>query len=686
LQQVGPASGFVFRVERARGPQWYGKWREPGGRQVKRRIGPAWTSRGRPAPGFFTRRTAEDWLRATLLELDDAATRGADLSVTFAEAAHEWLRYVEEDRAVKPTTLRNYRSSVEGKLIPAFGERRLRDITPADIDSDGATRSALRPTSNASDRRCSSGEAKGGASSSGWSVGRAAAPSATRRVFSRDRSDLHYSQRTAVFSVRPRKSTCAGPAASREAFRMRPLGTVTATPEQLTVIEDGSPGFWLIRGSAGSGKTTTALLRLKFLVRLWRERAQDLGLGAVRVLVLTFNRTLRGYIESLAEQQVALGADVALEVDTFSHWAINLVGQPVVDGGLREEKLLELARGTRGLRRWPSRFLVGEVDYLLGRLLPEDLDRYLVLERTGRGRAPRVDRSTRDRLLDGVIRPYRDWKEGEHLYDWNDLAVALATEQLGPSYNVVVVDESQDFSANQVRAIVNHLADDHVTTFIRDSAQRIFPHSFTWSDVGIAIPPPQNKKLEINYRNTKQIAAFAKPLLEGVEATEDSTLPNFEGCVRDGARPVVLRGLYSEQLNWAIDYLRSGKIGPDETVAFLHPLGWFNALRPRLRQERLDWAEITASRDWPDGPEQIALSTMASGKGLEFDHVIIIGYNGEVVPHGEEPDHALLDEQRRLLAMAIGRARRSVVLGYKPEDEPAPLGFLDPNTYQRVDL
>lgn len=284
---------------------------------------------------------------------------------------------------------------------------------------------------------------------------------------------------------------------------MKPLGVVTATPEQLTVIEDGSPGYWLIRGSAGSGKTTTALLRLKFLTRLWRERRSDLGIeDPVRVLVLTFNRTLRGYIETLADQQIALGADVALEVETFSHWAMSLVNQPVMDGTEREARISCLARRAGGFP-WETRFLLGEIDYVLGRLLPRSLDTYVGIQRTGRGQAPRVDRTMRQRLLDGVIRPYGEWKHQKGLWDWNDLAVTLATEQVGPSYNVVVVDEAQDFSANQLRAIVRHLAQDHVTTFIRDSAQRIYPNSFAWRDVGITLPPAQNKKLDVNYRGLR---------------------------------------------------------------------------------------------------------------------------------------------------------------------------------------
>jgi hypothetical protein len=65
-------SGHVFRVERARGPVWYAKYRLPDGRQVQRKVGLAWQGRGRPPAGYVTKRGAEEWLRTVL----DEARRG----------------------------------------------------------------------------------------------------------------------------------------------------------------------------------------------------------------------------------------------------------------------------------------------------------------------------------------------------------------------------------------------------------------------------------------------------------------------------------------------------------------------------------------------------------------------------------------------------------------------------------
>jgi integrase len=143
-----PPSGHVFRVERKRGPQWYAKYRLPDGRQIQRRIGPAWTERGRPGAGYFTKRTAEAWLRDVL----DEARRGTlpglvKTDVTFAEAAEEWLRYVDHDRDRKPSTIAGYRALLRSQLLPTFGELPIESITTpmiegwiAGVDRSPATR------------------------------------------------------------------------------------------------------------------------------------------------------------------------------------------------------------------------------------------------------------------------------------------------------------------------------------------------------------------------------------------------------------------------------------------------------------------------------------------------------------------------------------------------------------------
>ena len=57
-----PPSGHVYRRRsHARAGVWYAKYRLPDGRQLQRKLGPAWTGRGRPAAGDSTKRTAEAW-------------------------------------------------------------------------------------------------------------------------------------------------------------------------------------------------------------------------------------------------------------------------------------------------------------------------------------------------------------------------------------------------------------------------------------------------------------------------------------------------------------------------------------------------------------------------------------------------------------------------------------------------
>jgi integrase len=128
-------SGNVFRREGTRRAVWYAKYRLPDGRQVQKRLGPTWTDRGRPAAGYFTKRTAEAWLRDAL----DQARRGTlpgmvRTGATFADAAAEYLRYVEHDRGRKPSTLRGYQSVINAHLLPAFGALPVERVTTSAIE------------------------------------------------------------------------------------------------------------------------------------------------------------------------------------------------------------------------------------------------------------------------------------------------------------------------------------------------------------------------------------------------------------------------------------------------------------------------------------------------------------------------------------------------------------------------
>lgn len=53
---------------------------------------------------------------------------------------------------------------------------------------------------------------------------------------------------------------------------MKNLPVIQATPEQLALVSRTKLGVEVICGAAGSGKTTTALLRLRSLSYMFHER------------------------------------------------------------------------------------------------------------------------------------------------------------------------------------------------------------------------------------------------------------------------------------------------------------------------------------------------------------------------------------------------------------------------------
>jgi integrase len=119
-----PSAALLIREER--GDVFYEAKFRHGGRQIKRRIGPAWLERdtatgewrprrGRVAPGSFDERRAHvaaaQLVEAYVKEAADRErverarlTRG----VTFREVAHAYLRWLADVKGAKPSTLADY--------------------------------------------------------------------------------------------------------------------------------------------------------------------------------------------------------------------------------------------------------------------------------------------------------------------------------------------------------------------------------------------------------------------------------------------------------------------------------------------------------------------------------------------------------------------------------------------------
>jgi len=466
---------------------------------------------------------------------------------------------------------------------------------------------------------------------------------------------------------------------------MQVLRRQLPTPEQINIVQRIQNGVSLIRGAAGSGKTSTALTALRATTGATVNQLRNVGALPANVLVLTYYNTLKGYISAVAEEELADYADsVRLFVMTFDKWAFATLGLneaiPVlaIENDLRMRSMA-LPRATN--------FLVDESNYVMGRFLPADLDNYITAQRTGRGGSPQMGAPMRQRLLDEVVKPHMMWKQQSGRRSFHDVALAMIDAVPEVRYDVIIVDEAQDLSANQLRAVMRHAAEDAIITIVTDSAQRIYPLGAPWAEAGLHVTPNRSFRLTRNYRNTRQVAALAASLAQGIPMDDDGSIPDPARCSRDGPVPVLLHGKFSRQLNFVMDRLQQIDT-ENETVGFLHLKGggWFDDIRAALDMAGLDYCELQGAAVWPEDGSNIGLCTFHSAKGLEFDHVFVIGLAQSQASYGDQPDDDRYNALRRLLAMGVGRARQTVTLGAKPGEALEVLSIIDPGTIQEIVL
>lgn len=241
---------------------------------------------------------------------------------------------------------------------------------------------------------------------------------------------------------------------------------------------------------------------------------------------------------------------------------------------------------------------------------------------------------------------------------WTAADAVLIDEATGllerlPGFGHVVVDEAQDLSPMQCRAIARR-SEHGSLTLLGDLAQGTAPWAATdWREslAHLGKPDAAVVPLSIGFRVPAAVVSFANRLLPALAVD----VPAAESLRRDGSLSVRTVDDLTEaavaEVRAALAHDGSvGVIAADEAVA-------------RLRAALADAGVPTASADDVEAAERVTVVPATLVKGLEYDHVVVV-----------EPAAIVAAEPRglhRLYVVLTRAVSRLAVLHREPL--PAPL-------------
>jgi DNA helicase II / ATP-dependent DNA helicase PcrA len=435
--------------------------------------------------------------------------------------------------------------------------------------------------------------------------------------------------------------------------------------EQFALITRPDSGFVVIRGTAGSGKTTVALHRIAYLA------FADPEVDSQRTLFLVFSKALRDYVGHVLP---ALGIS-GVRVETFTAWAqglrrrhfpnlprasrddtpavvLRLKSHPLVHRALQEHLLANPgpASPERALDDWGSALLNLTLlqqlaaDEFPGAFTPDDL-----------ARAVDWNRQRHEELVAWLD----DNTEPRPELDPEDDALLLRAWQLrvgpllGPDkrplrYRHVAIDEVQDLSPLDVRVLLGCLDERRSITLAGDTQQHVMRDAgFTsWADFfrHLGVEGAAVDTLRISYRCSRQVVTFAMDLL---------------GDLREDELPVVTRDGPDVELFTFTDHGACVSVLADALRDLIRaePLASIVLLTPSaelsaMYTQGLQHAEVPRVRQVTDHDFSFApgveVTEIAQVKGLEFDYVILIEASA-----AHYPDNPM---SRRLLHVGATRA------------------------------
>lgn len=445
-------------------------------------------------------------------------------------------------------------------------------------------------------------------------------------------------------------------------------------------------GHFVVLGTAGSGKTTLAILRAVYLAREFTS-------GEERTLLVTFNNTLLRYLEAMGGQELA-----GVDVHTYHKFArgylrsrgkmgpSSVVRRPEL---LVEEALKEIRREMKdpALNR-PVKTFCEEFAWI-ARSGIRSVEEYIKAERVGRigTRVPRKQRP----VFFAVYKRYLDLRaKAGYQYDWDDIAQHVLEELNNDTsprrYRHIVIDEGQDFSPVMIRSLAAAIPNHGSLTFFGDVAQQIYGSRLSWRSAGLHLPKVW--EFRENYRNTKQIARLAlaiahSPYYEGVPDLVEPTYPRA-----DGPLPALV-GFASEKEERKFVVQQAARMGRTQSVAVLtRTVEGKRDYVGRLRAGREAVVQLDRALRRLTLQPGVYVGTYHAAKGMEFDAVIMPHCYDDTFLTPERLEAAggdeleVLHDEVRLLYVGVTRAKNRLILTYT--GEPTRMLPTESGLYQEV--
>lgn len=450
-------------------------------------------------------------------------------------------------------------------------------------------------------------------------------------------------------------------------------------PQQRKLARANNKGPMRVTGAAGTGKTVVAMHRAAHLVRDVFTAPDD------RVLFTTFTVNLATDIRHQLSKLLEPAQIARVEVVNLDAWASQYLtkrGKPMrLALNSDQDDCWKSATDIYGVAGVSLEFYKSEWREVIQAQGITSVDEYRMATRRFRGVA--LSRAQRRALWD-VFENYRDALSDMGKAEPLDIlrAARVELEQAhaageAPRYRAVVVDETQDFSAEALKLLRAIAGPEHPNDLflVGDAHQRIYGRPMALSQCGINIRGRRSRELRLNYRTTAAICRWSTRTLGGGEFDDlDEGKASTKGYVslRAGLPPVVRHfNDAADEHAFVIDEVKrllEDDVRPEEICVVARSKYLLEQqYAPALKAAGIEHEVL--GQDLPRSGT-VRLATMHRVKGLEFPAVFLVAMNASVLPHrsdelsSDDPLVRELEErkERCLLYVAASRARDSLVV------------------------